>query len=81
MTIINMHEAKTTLSKLVEAVASGAEREIILARRGKPVARIVPLEKRQPINLGLAIGRFPKFDDAASKSMDAEIERDFEGKS
>jgi len=36
-----MHEAKTNLSKLVERAASGEE--IILARRGRPVARLVPI--------------------------------------
>ena len=36
MTTVNMLEAKTSLSKLVEAVESGAETEIIIARNGKP---------------------------------------------
>lgn len=40
---VNIHEAKTQLSKLVEAAAQG--QEVILARAGKPVARIVPLRK------------------------------------
>ena len=38
-----MLEAKSTLSKLVEKVESGAEKEIIIARNGKPAARLVPL--------------------------------------
>jgi prevent-host-death family protein len=59
MTIVNMLEAKTSLSKLVEAVESGAEKEIILARNGKPAARIVPLALEKPrIRLGLADGRY-----------------------
>lgn len=41
MPIVNMLDAKTNLSKLVEAVESGAEKEIIIARNGKPAARIV----------------------------------------
>jgi prevent-host-death family protein len=45
LTTVNMLEAKTKLSKLVEAVETGAEQEIVLARNGRPVARIVPLEK------------------------------------
>ncbi len=57
MTKVNMLEAKTNLSKLVEAVESGREPEIILARNGKPVARIVPIEQ-EPRKLGLAEGRF-----------------------
>jgi prevent-host-death family protein len=55
-----MLEAKTKLSKLVQAVETGAEQEIVLARNGKPVARIVPLEK--PVvdvskRLGIAEGQ------------------------
>jgi len=57
MTKVNMLEAKTNLSKLVEAVESGKETEIILARNGKPVARIVPIQ-REPRRLGLAEGKF-----------------------
>ena len=41
MKTVNMHEAKTHLSRLVEAAAAGEE--IIIAKSGKPVARLVPL--------------------------------------
>ncbi len=50
--IVNMHEAKTTLSKLVEDVMNGAT--IYLARNGSPVAKIVPLAEEgslRPIGL------------------------------
>lgn len=40
----NIYEAKTQLSKLVERVETGEE--IVLARNGRPVARIVPLQRR-----------------------------------
>lgn len=40
MTIINIHEAKTHFSRLVERVAAGEE--IIIGKAGKPVARVVP---------------------------------------
>jgi prevent-host-death family protein len=43
MTVVNMLDAKTNLSRLVEALESGAEREIIIARNGKPAARLVPI--------------------------------------
>ena len=46
MTVVNMLEAKNNLSKLVEAVESGGESEIIIARNGRPAVRIVPLEAR-----------------------------------
>lgn len=57
MTKVNMLEAKTNLSKLVEAVETGKESEIILARNGKPVARIVPIEVPNRI-IGIADGEF-----------------------
>ena len=41
MQAINIHAAKTHLSRLVDEVAAG--REIIIARAGKPVAKLVPL--------------------------------------
>jgi prevent-host-death family protein len=40
---VNMLEAKSTLSQLVAAVESGAEPEIVIARHGKPAARLVPI--------------------------------------
>ena len=42
---VNVHEAKTHLSKLLNRVEAGEE--IILARAGKPCARLVPLEPEQ----------------------------------
>lgn len=51
---VNIHEAKTTLSRLVEAVEAGEE--IILARAGRPVARLTRLPVRRGIRLGTAKG-------------------------
>ena len=42
MTVFNVHEAKTHFSKLLERVMSGEE--VINAKAGKPVARILPFE-------------------------------------
>jgi prevent-host-death family protein len=57
MPIVNMLKAKSTLSRLVEAVESGAEKEIIIARNGKPAARLVPIaEPKRVIRFGLAEG-------------------------
>jgi len=39
--VVNMHEAKTTLSHLVERAEAGED--IVIARNGKPVARLVPI--------------------------------------
>lgn len=44
---IGMHEAKTQLSRLVQALRDGQEREIIIAVSGKPCARLVPYETRK----------------------------------
>ena len=78
MTSVNMHEAKTNLSKLVEALVSGAEQEIVISRNGKPAARMVPIEpapaKRQ---FGFAKGRID-FDYEAFQALDAEVQRLFE---
>ncbi|MGC9129123.1 MAG: type II toxin-antitoxin system Phd/YefM family antitoxin [Acidithiobacillus sp.] len=57
MTVVNIHEAKTQLSRYVDQAAAGEE--IIIARSGKPVARLVPLaEPERPRVLGLGAGRF-----------------------
>lgn len=46
MKSVNVHEAKTHLSSLLDEVAGGSE--IIIAKAGKPVARLVPVEKAPP---------------------------------
>ncbi len=54
---VNIHEAKTHLSKLLERVALGEE--VVIAKAGKPVARLVAIKpKRSPRPLGLARGEF-----------------------
>lgn len=60
MTTVNMLEAKTRLSQLVEAVESGAEDEIIIARNGKPAVRLVALStlQRKPRPSGVAKGLY-----------------------
>lgn len=44
MTVVNVHEAKTHLSRLLDRVAAGEE--ITIAKAGEPVARLVPIERR-----------------------------------
>ena len=46
LSVVNMLEAKTHLSRLVDEVESGAASEIIIARNGKPAARLAPLSAR-----------------------------------
>lgn len=55
MRSVNLHEAKTHLSELVGAAAAGEE--IVIAKAGKPLARLMPLEKAEPRRPGLAKGR------------------------
>ncbi len=49
MPVINMLEAKTRLSQLVAAVEDGSESEIIIARNGKPAARLVPMVAKKHV--------------------------------
>ena len=66
MTTVNIHAAKTQLSRLIDAVAAGEE--VVIARAGRPVARLVPIEPphRAERTLGLLahLGDVPDdFDD------------------
>lgn len=59
---VNVHEAKTHLSRLLARVAAGEE--VVLARAGKPIARLVPfrrLKGERP--LGIDRGRYQVPDD------------------
>jgi prevent-host-death family protein len=56
MRTINIHAARTQLSRLVDAAAAGEE--IVIARAGTPVARLVALAPaRRPVVLGTLAGR------------------------
>lgn len=59
---VNIHEAKTHLSRLLERVTMGEE--VIIAKAGKPVAKLVPLGARPKKRvLGSAKGEFTVPDD------------------
>jgi prevent-host-death family protein len=78
MTTVNMLEAKTQLSRLVERVESGAEAEILIARNGRPVARLVPLAARPTQRrIDIAAGQF-KVPESIDLS-NAELEHLFAG--
>jgi prevent-host-death family protein len=79
MSTVNIHEAKTHLSRFVDAIESGLEAEVIIARNGKPAARLVPIEKRQKIKWGLAKGKYVIPDDI--DALNPEIEKLFYGES
>ncbi|MFN8612900.1 MAG: type II toxin-antitoxin system prevent-host-death family antitoxin [Vulcanimicrobiota bacterium] len=53
---VNVHEAKTQLSRLLERAHSGEE--IVIAKNGRPYARLVPIEASQPRQLGFLRGTF-----------------------
>jgi|HubBroStandDraft_6_1064221.scaffolds.fasta_scaffold336141_1 prevent-host-death family protein len=44
-TIVNMHQAKASLSRLVESALSGEE--VIIARNGEPLVRLAPVPKKR----------------------------------
>jgi prevent-host-death family protein len=81
MAYVNMLDAKTNLSKLVEQVESGAAKEIVIARNGRPAARLVPISdgRRKGQRLGLLEGTCPDFDLEDFNKMDAEIAAMFGG--
>ena len=59
---INIHQAKTHLSRLVEDVASG--NEVLIAKGGRPMARLVPLRRDEtPRRAGLLKGKLRIADD------------------
>lgn len=68
---VNVHEAKTTLSKLLERVAAGER--VVIARAGKPVADLVP-HQRVDIVFGGSAGQFTydpeTFDDPVPEIID-----------
>jgi prevent-host-death family protein len=71
-----MHDAKTQLSRLAERAVSGEE--IVIARNGRLIARLVAIAERKPRTLGLWKGRVEiaeDFDDP----LPSELRRHFEG--
>lgn len=78
MSIVNIHEAKTNLSKLIAAIKSGKEPEIIIAQNGVPAAKIIPYiaQTKRPI-WGAAKGKWVVPDDIDRDN--AEIEKLFYG--
>jgi prevent-host-death family protein len=77
MVVVNMHEAKTHLSRLVERSAAGEE--VVIAKAGRPVAKLVPYtERRQPRRLGALRGRLWMAPDWDSDEVNEEITRVFE---
>ncbi len=73
MRTVNIYEAKTNFSRLVELAAAGEE--IIIAKAGKPVARLSPLrDGKGPRKAGCLAGRFN-----VSEDFDAPLPDDLQG--
>lgn len=71
MKVVNTHEAKTHLSRLLDEVASGEQ--IVIAKAGKPVAMLVKYEAaRKPRILGLLQGRVTEAADCWEPDDDLE---------
>lgn len=83
MKSVNIHEAKTHLSRLVEAAARGEE--FIIAKAGKPMVKVVPLTPAEPSRplprigflKGSGLGEW--WDSIDHEAEDREIERLFLG--
>ncbi len=71
MDLINVHQAKTHLSRLLERVVAGEE--IVIAKSGRPVAKLVrfPSEPRHPGRLKGKIRMAPDFDAPLPESIAA----------
>ncbi|HWS62799.1 MAG TPA: type II toxin-antitoxin system Phd/YefM family antitoxin [Steroidobacteraceae bacterium] len=76
--IINIHEAKTHLSRIIDEVAAGAE--VIIAKAGKPMARLIPLTGiPRAKKLGLLKGKI-KVPDDFNAPLSEDVMADFEGR-
>lgn len=63
MKIVNVHEAKTQLSRILQEVSEG--KEIVIGRYGEPVARLIPYKSDKPqYKFGLLKGEIRIKDDA-----------------
>lgn len=82
MLTINMHEAKSQLSRLVESLESGAQDVIVIARNGKAAAKLVPIgepDVSRRIGGGLALlGQFPSVSLEEWNALDADVASLFE---
>ena len=75
--IVNVHDAKTNLSKLLARVSQGEE--IVIAKAGRPVAKLTPVSEKGGRRMpGSAKGKI-RISDDFDEPLDAETLRSFEG--
>jgi prevent-host-death family protein len=78
MNQVNIHQAKTQLSRLVERVAGGEE--IIIAKSGKPIARLVPYTPKRAVRRPGALRGKIRIKKNFDEPLPREILASFEGK-
>ena len=78
MGTVNIHEAKTHLSRLVEEVAAGAE--IVISKNGVPRAKLVPLDSSRKLKFGVMKGKL-RYPDDFDAPLPDEVMALFEGRS
>lgn len=77
---VNMLEAKTQLSKLVDRIESGRASEIVIARNGRPAARLVPIAGHHGgQRIGLLKGKLKAPSLRQLDTLNRDIERAFDG--
>lgn len=57
--IVNIHAAKTNLSKLIEKAEAGEE--VVIARNGKPAVKLTPVVEAEPASAGVEEGEMPSW--------------------
>ena len=72
MATVNVHEAKTHLSRLLAQVEAG--QEVVIARNGAPVARLVPCEEKGKREFGALKGRMVVPDSFFEPLPESELE-------
>lgn len=72
MRTIDIHEVKTPLSSFAEVVESGAE--IIITKAGRPIMKLVPIEKKKKRQFGFLAGQI-----RVSSDFDAPLSYDLSG--
>lgn len=72
---VNIHEAKTHLSRLLERVAAGER--VVISKAGRPIADLVP-HQRAPVVFGGLRGEL-RYDDGAFADVDPDIQQMFYG--
>jgi prevent-host-death family protein len=77
VTIVNIYDAKTQLSKLIEEAAAG--NDVVIARGGKPVARLTRLDApKRKLKFGVLKGKI-KISDDFDTPLPGDVLAQFEG--